>query len=179
MRPRSLVPLLAQAAMALAVLALAAAPAAAEYINIYPGPDENWNYLYDFGDVEVGSSGVMIFQIENDASAPSDLTVNNVYIETAGRAGIVHHVHPVPLGYGVVELGGGRRRLEDSIDPGPGFLLTVQPGDAVDAGTPLGTVHASTDELAGRGAEILRGAVEIGDGPAPETLPLVAGRIEA
>jgi pyrimidine-nucleoside phosphorylase len=97
----------------------------------------------------------------------------------ARRPGIVHRVHPVPLGYGVVELGGGRRRLEDSIDPGAGFVMSVQPGDDVSVGTPLGTAYAATEDLAGRGADILRNAVEIGDGPAPEALPLVGDRIEA
>jgi len=63
------------------VVMLLPSTATAEVINVYPGPDENWVYLYDFGDVEVGSSGVMIFQIENDPSALSDLTVDNVYIE--------------------------------------------------------------------------------------------------
>jgi hypothetical protein len=67
--------------MALAVLALAAAPAAAEDIAIYPGPDEEWNYLYDFGDVEVGSSGVMIFQIGCHVDSPLNLLLNGVFVE--------------------------------------------------------------------------------------------------
>ena len=70
--------------LAATVAVLLPSTATAEYINVYPGPDAEWNYLYDFGDVEVGSSGVMIFQIENDATAGSDLTVDNVYIEEAG-----------------------------------------------------------------------------------------------
>ena len=55
----------------------------AEYINVYPGPDEEWNYLYDYGDVEVGQSGVMIFQIENDPAADSYLTLEPVFLEDA------------------------------------------------------------------------------------------------
>ena len=56
-------------------------PVAAEYINVYPGPDDEWNYLYDYGEVEIGSSAVMIFQIENDPSADSYLTVESVFLE--------------------------------------------------------------------------------------------------
>lgn len=64
-----------------AVVVLLPSTAMAEFINIYPGPDAEWNYLYDFGDVEVGASGVMIFQIENDPTAPSWLIVDEVVLE--------------------------------------------------------------------------------------------------
>ena len=69
------------AVLGVEALVLLPSTSTAEIINVYPGPDEEWNYLYDFGDVEVGSSGVMIFQIENDPTSLSDLTVNNVYLE--------------------------------------------------------------------------------------------------
>ena len=69
------------AVLGVAVLVLLPSTPTAEIINVNPGPDAEWNYLYDYGDVEVGSSGVMIFQIENDSSALSDLTVVAVYIE--------------------------------------------------------------------------------------------------
>jgi pyrimidine-nucleoside phosphorylase len=98
---------------------------------------------------------------------------------TAPRDGVVHHVHPVPLGYGVIELGGGRRKLDDSIDPRVGFVLRVRPGDPVAAGGPLGDVHAASEEDARRGADILEAAVEIGDGTAPTSLPLIGERIRA
>ena len=66
---------------ACALLLLLPLPVAAEYINVYPGPDEDWNYLYDYGDVEVGHSGVMIFQIECDSDSPGTLIVGDVFIE--------------------------------------------------------------------------------------------------
>jgi hypothetical protein len=69
---------------ACALLLLLPLPVAAEYINVYPGPDEEWNYLYDYGDVEVGQSGVMIFQIENDVTAPDHLLIEDIYIEGTG-----------------------------------------------------------------------------------------------
>jgi hypothetical protein len=82
---------------ACALLLLLPLQVAAEYINVYPGPllDENgepiinpdtgnWVYLYDYGDVEVGSSADMIFQIENDATASDDLILDNVTIEGTG-----------------------------------------------------------------------------------------------
>ena len=53
---------------------------AAEHINVYPDPDEDGNYLYDYGEVEVGTSSVMIFQIENDPAASSRVD----WVENAG-----------------------------------------------------------------------------------------------
>ena len=64
-----------------AVVMLLPSTATAEIINVYPGPDDEWNYLYDYGDVEVGSSGVMIFQIENDPSATVDLVIYSYQVE--------------------------------------------------------------------------------------------------
>ena len=44
------------AVLGAAVAVLLPSTATAEIINVYPGPDDEWNYLYDYGDVEVGSS---------------------------------------------------------------------------------------------------------------------------
>ena len=99
-----------------------------------------------------------------------------VRAESDGR---VLRVRPVELGYGVVELGGGRLRLGQEIDPRIGFVLDVEPGDSVSAGDRLGTVHAADAEGARRGRRILAGAVEIGEGKVPESLPLIGERITA
>jgi pyrimidine-nucleoside phosphorylase len=95
---------------------------------------------------------------------------------TAARTGWVHAVTPTILGYGVVELGGGRTRLGEEIDPAVGFVLEARPGDEVRSGDPLARVHARTPEEAHRGVEILDRAYRLGDGP-PDLPPLVAGRI--
>jgi len=97
----------------------------------------------------------------------------------ADQDGVVHHVRPVPLGYGVVELGGGRRRLEDTIDPTVGFTVYVSPGQSVSAGDVLGEVHAADDDAADQGARVLRSAVELSEEPAPSALPLISGRVSA
>ena len=109
---------------------------------------------------------------------PSLLPAARVRLQVrADREGVVHRVQPVPLGYGVVELGGGRRRLEDTVDPTVGFTVHVSPGQSVSAGDALGEVHAGDDAAAERGAEILRSAVELAGDPAPEGLPLISGRL--
>ena len=103
------------------------------------------------------------------------------HVETlhADRDGFVQQVHPVPLGYGVVELGGGRRTLDDTIDPAVGFTLHVGLGDEVREGTALGSVHVSDAARLAEGVAILRSAIEVGDGPGPAPLPLVGDRVQA
>lgn len=96
----------------------------------------------------------------------------------ARGAGWVQEVHPVPLGWGVVELGGGRVRVEDPApDPRVGFVLAVAPGDRVEAGDPLGWVHASSDDGLAAGARILEGAVALAGEPPEPGLPLVGEEI--
>jgi len=112
--------------------------------------------------------------VVDDASLlPSAAEVMPVRAECAGS---VLEVHPLPLGQGVVELGGGRTRLGEPIHPEVGFDQLVQPGDEVEAGDILGRVHARTREAAERGARRVRTAIRIGkDGP--HLLPLVQNRV--
>jgi thymidine phosphorylase len=61
------------------------------------------------------------------------------------------HVGPVDtraLGLVIVELGGGRRRADDPIDPRVGLADVLPPGRAVQRGEPLLWVHAATDDSA-------------------------------
>ncbi len=93
--------------------------------------------------------------------------------------GIVRAIDPLALGWGVVELGGGRRGTEGSIDPSVGFELVATVGDAVEIGDPLGWVHAADVDGIGRGTAVLEGAYEIsmaGD-DAVATEPLIYDRI--
>lgn len=95
----------------------------------------------------------------------------------AQAEGVVTKVHPRLLGEGVIELGGGRRRMEDTIDPRVGFVLAVRPGDRVEVGQPLGVVHAADEGAASRARRRLLDAVEVGKGGGGHGLPLVLERI--
>ena len=97
----------------------------------------------------------------------------------APAAGVVLAVLPRPLGYGVVELGGGRTRLDKEIDLSVGFTLRVSVGDRVEEGDALGEAHAADAEGAARGATILTEAVILGDDPDPDSLPLISHRVTA
>jgi pyrimidine-nucleoside phosphorylase len=45
------------------------------------------------------------------------------------------------LGAGVVQLGGGRARASDDVDPGVGIVLHIAVGDPVERGQALATIH--------------------------------------
>ena len=96
---------------------------------------------------------------------------------TAARSGTVIRVAARALGDGVVALGGGRRRVEDAIDPGVGFEVLVEPGDEVSAGDPLGVVHARTVADAAVGARVLTDSVIVGETEDVALRPLVSHRL--
>ena len=54
-------------------------------------------------------------------------------------------IDPLPLGYGLIAMGGGRTRQDQQIDHRVGFELAVRVGDPVTAGQPLATVHAADE----------------------------------
>jgi thymidine phosphorylase len=90
----------------------------------------------------------------------------------APRDGVVTDLEPRALGEAVVDLGGGRRKAEDTVDPAVGVRLRARPGDRVTAGEPLAEVLAADEAAAGRVAEErVKPAFAIGDkGPTPRTL---------
>jgi pyrimidine-nucleoside phosphorylase len=58
------------------------------------------------------------------------------------KSGYVVSIDPLALGLLSVELGAGRRRAEDPVEPGVGLELAVQVGARIERGKPLGWIHA-------------------------------------
>ena len=100
-----------------------------------------------------------------------------IEIFAAPRDGIVTRVEPRRIGRAIIELGGGRQKVDDIVDPAVGFVITARPGDTVRAGEPIASIHARTDDAAARAAAALALAIEIGDAATP--LPLVSHRVTA
>jgi thymidine phosphorylase len=96
----------------------------------------------------------------------------------AATAGVVTAIDTRSIGLAVVELGGGRVRASDPIDPAVGFTDLAGIGATVGAGTPLAVVHAASEAAADRAADRIRAAYALGAG-APVPRPLVADRIGA
>ncbi|HMJ18996.1 MAG TPA: thymidine phosphorylase [Gemmatimonadaceae bacterium] len=94
----------------------------------------------------------------------------------AKRDGVVQTVDPRAIGYGVIALGGGRRNMEEKVDPSVGFVITAKPGHRVTKGQSLATIHARSREDIAVGRSTLEQAIVIGDA-APPPLPLVSHRV--
>jgi len=95
---------------------------------------------------------------------------------TAPHRGFVAGVEPRAIGRGVVALGGGRTRIDDTIDPSVGFVITAKPGDWVNAGEPLATIFARDPSGVALGRETLARAIRIAE-EAELPLPLISHRI--
>jgi thymidine phosphorylase len=89
----------------------------------------------------------------------------------------VERVEPRRLGRAIVELGGGRTKVEDTVDATVGFVVTCKPGDEVRAGEPIASVFARDSTGIAIGMAALGEAVAIGD--SGELSPLVSHRITA
>lgn len=93
----------------------------------------------------------------------------------APRTATVARVEPRRVGFGVIELGGGRSRKEDQVDPSVGFVITARPGDQVREGEPVASVFARDAAGIEHGLRVLAEAITFGE-PAP-LLPLVSHRL--
>ncbi|QNQ97109.1 thymidine phosphorylase [Pseudomonas oryzihabitans] len=116
---------------------------------------------------------------------PSDLTKRPW--QHLPRAPIVRAVHPVrpgwvqqvdtrALGLLVVELGGGRQRPEDKVDPAVGLADLALPGEWVDENRPLGLIHAGDAHRAARAARQLQAAYVLGEERPADAVPVVLDR---
>jgi len=99
-------------------------------------------------------------------------------IYPAPRRGFVARIEPKPIGRGIIEMGGGRTRVEDTADPSVGFVITARPGDWVEVGEPLATIFARDRAGIGSGRQALRTAVVVADEAEPP-LPLISHRVTA
>ena len=79
--------------------------------------------------------------------------------------GFVERVDARSLGLVVVELGGGRQRVEDAIDSTVGLVAVRGVGDAVDRERPIAIVHARSTADAEAATKKLREAVTVSPEP--------------
>jgi pyrimidine-nucleoside phosphorylase len=98
-----------------------------------------------------------------------------VEVYRAPRSGVVAAVEPRRIGRAILELGGGRVRIEDRIDPAVGFVITVKPGDEVRSGDPIASVFARDEAGVADGLAALGEAIVIGD--EGRLMPLITHRI--
>ncbi len=94
----------------------------------------------------------------------------------AEGAGIVQAIDGHALGLAVVDLGGGRKRGGDKINPSVGLSELAPLGEDIGADVPLAMIHAATNDDADVAEAAVRAAFTLGDS-APVIPPLVHRRL--
>jgi pyrimidine-nucleoside phosphorylase len=92
----------------------------------------------------------------------------------ADRSGFLAAVEAEEIGRAAVDLGAGRRRKGDPVDPAVGIVFDPKVGDRMEGGQPIGTIHARNEEAATAAARRVLAALSVSDEPAPAP-PLVHG----
>jgi pyrimidine-nucleoside phosphorylase len=101
---------------------------------------------------------------------PESLIDNGLEVREikARETGYVNAIDTLAIGDIVSEIGGGRIRAEDTIDPKVGFSNDTGIGAKVSEGDRLGTVFCRTASAAGSAVEKLTSAYTISETPAEE-----------
>jgi thymidine phosphorylase len=99
-----------------------------------------------------------------------------VTVDVIPKRGFVSKIDVRQIGMAVMQLGGGRRKATDAIDPLVGLTEIRSIGDEVGPGTPLCRVHARDRATADAVAARIEAAVEIiGEPPTPT--PVIVRRV--
>jgi len=107
----------------------------------------------------------------DDPSAFLPLATESFKVESP-RSGFVNKVNTAEIGHAIAAIGGGRVRIDDTIDPSVGFMAQARIGDRVNHGAALGTVYCRDEAKAREAAERIQSAYEIGD-QSPADPPLL------
>ncbi len=83
------------------------------------------------------------------------------------RTGFVTDVDPMGVALAALHLGAGRSKAEEAVDPSVGLDRLVKVGDPVKEGGALCRIHANNEKRMGEAAEMLAGAIAIGDAARP------------
>src|SRR5215208_7215395 len=86
-----------------------------------------------------------------------------VEVFRAPRGGVVSKVEPRRIGQAIVDLGGGRRTIEDEVDPAVGFVIPTKPGESIREGEPLASVFARDRQGMEQAMKALGEAITIGE----------------
>ena len=84
---------------------------------------------------------------------------------TAPRDGAITELRALAVGVASLELGGGRRTQDDTVDHAVGVVCARKRGEEVEAGDVLAEVHARDEPSAERGVQAVLAAYELGDEP--------------
>jgi len=94
----------------------------------------------------------------------------------AETAGYVRAIDARAIGYALVRIKAGRMKVSDTLDYGAGALLIPKIGDFLEAGEPIGEIHANDPAQAELVARLIRAAYTISPEPVPRE-DLILGSI--
>jgi pyrimidine-nucleoside phosphorylase len=98
-----------------------------------------------------------------DAFLP--LVRESVKVESP-RSGYITSVDTTEIGHAIAAIGGGRVRIEDTIDPTVGFISELKLGGQVKSGGTIGVVYCADQDAAKEAARRIQAAYHVGDEPA-------------
>jgi pyrimidine-nucleoside phosphorylase len=84
------------------------------------------------------------------------------------RSGFITKVNTTEIGHAIAAIGGGRVRIDDTIDPSVGFIAEARIGDRTSSDKLLGTVYCQDESKAREAGQRIQAAYEIGDQPPTE-----------
>ena len=101
-------------------------------------------------------------------------------VVTAEKSGTISSMDALKVGVSAWRLGAGRERQGEKVQAGAGIEIHAKPGEKIEAGATLFTLHTDEPERFARAHEALNGAVVIStDGFVAPRLPLVVTRIDS
>lgn len=103
----------------------------------------------------VAAQGGDVGMIDDPATLPQARLQEHVF---AAESGFVAQVHPLLVAQASLELGAGRTRKGDAIDPAVGVVVHHKVGDHVQLGDVMFTVHANDEAGLDRALDLLERA---------------------
>jgi len=100
------------------------------------------------------------------------------HVVKAANSGIITTMDAMKVGVSAWRLGAGRSKQGEQVQAGAGIEMHAKPGDYIEAGAPLFTLHTDEAPRFERALDILEGAVSIIENGVVDRLPLVLERIE-
>jgi len=132
-----------------------------------------------------GAAADIFERMVHSLGGPSDLLSNHQKYLRSARVikpvfsendGYISAIDTRELGMSVVELGGGRKQANDTIDDSVGLTELIQLGQSTDA--PLAVIHANTESDWQQAASKIRTSVTVTD-TTPDSLPVIHEVIQA
>ena len=120
-----------------------------------------------FGRMTAALGGPSDFVERYDTHLAKAPVIRAVHVE-----GVVTEVDTRAVGNAIIELGGGRRTVGESLDLAVGFSDIAPIGTAVDSERPLAVVHAASESDADRAAKNIINACKLGES-APAERPTI------